>query len=258
VADHEYVTTVEERVAAGLPCGPARRETTWEAVEAGRLRNPATWPRLARRFIETCHESDTSVVRSLLGLAFYRAHGRWIWAHQGTRIRGLENLHTGGLLKIGIDYADISHPDDRTWLRLDGEMAVGRRCKIGRGSRIHVARGAAITWADGVWTNANVLIHIANGFVVGRDCLLGWGSQFVDDNFHEVDYEGRRHAATGAPIRIGDHVLIGNRASIGPGVEIGDGCVVASGSIVTRPHPDPDCLIAGSPAKVVRRGISWR
>jgi acetyltransferase-like isoleucine patch superfamily enzyme len=237
---------------------PTRRDTSWEQIQRGGVRSAADALRMARHFVDACREADTSVSRSLMGVARYRARGKWIWAHPRTRIRGLANIESHGLLKIGIDYADISHPDDPTWLRIDGRMVVGPRCKIGRGSRIHAAPGATISWADGVWTNANVLVHIAHGFEVGRDCLLGWGSQYVDDNFHEVEFEGRRPETTGAPIRIGDHVLVGNRASLGAGVVIADGCVVAAGSLVTRQFLEPNCLIAGLPAKVVKQGISWR
>lgn len=41
------------------------------------------------------------------------------------------------------------------------------------------------------------------------------------------------------------------------GVEIADGCVVASGAVVTRSVDEPNSLIAGNPASVVRRGIAW-
>lgn len=39
-----------------------------------------------------------------------------------------------------------------------------------------------------------------------------------------------------------------------PGVEIGDGCIVGAGSVVTRSVP-PGCIVAGNPARILRRGI---
>lgn len=57
-----------------------------------------------------------------------------------------------------------------------------------------------------------------------------------------------------APIRIGERCFIGGNAVVGPGVTIGNGVVVAGGAVVLRDVPD-DCLIAGNPARVVRRGI---
>ncbi len=234
-----------------------RRDTSWQEIEAGRVRSVADAVRMARRFAAACREADTSVTRSLAGVARYRLRGHWIWAHPGTRIRGLANLQSRGLIKIGIDFADIAHPEDKTWIRIDGRMSVGARCKIGRGSRIHVGRQATVTWGDGVWTNTGVLVHVSRGLFIGDDCLLGWNAQFVDDNFHTVSYQGHRPEPTAREIRIGNRVWVGNRAIIGRGVEIADGCVVAAGSVVTRPVLEPGSLLAGVPARVIRTGIEW-
>ena len=38
---------------------------------------------------------------------------------------------------------------------------------------------------------------------------------------------------------------------------IPNGCVVATRSIVTRNFEKENCIIAGSPAKVVKENISW-
>lgn len=54
--------------------------------------------------------------------------------------------------------------------------------------------------------------------------------------------------------RIGRRCFIGARSIILPGVEIGDECVVAAGSVVTKSAP-ARCLLAGNPARIVRRDI---
>ena len=53
-------------------------------------------------------------------------------------------------------------------------------------------------------------------------------------------------------IVVEDGVWIGTRALICPGVTIGAGSVVAAGAVVIRSVP-PNSLIAGVPAKVVRK-----
>lgn len=54
--------------------------------------------------------------------------------------------------------------------------------------------------------------------------------------------------------RIGANCFIGGRSMILPGVEIGDNCVVGAGAVVTKSVP-PGCVVAGNPARILRRGI---
>ena len=53
---------------------------------------------------------------------------------------------------------------------------------------------------------------------------------------------------------IGARCFIGARSIILPGVRIGDGSIVGSGSVVTRDVP-PGSIVAGNPARVIRRNI---
>lgn len=55
--------------------------------------------------------------------------------------------------------------------------------------------------------------------------------------------------------RIGRNCFIGARSVILPGIEIGDGSVVGIGSVVTRNVP-PHCVVAGNPARIIRRDIN--
>ena len=92
---------------------------------------------------------------------------------------------------------------------------------------------------------------------MGEDCAISWGCQFLDDDFHELSYEGR--AKVDDPkIRIGSHVWIGSRVSVLKGAVIPDGCIVASNSVVGKVFTEKNCLIAGNPAKVIRHDVSWK
>lgn len=52
---------------------------------------------------------------------------------------------------------------------------------------------------------------------------------------------------------IGKNCVIGGRAMIMPGVTIGDHVYVAGGAVVSKSVPD-HCVVAGNPAKIVRKG----
>jgi acetyltransferase-like isoleucine patch superfamily enzyme len=77
----------------------------------------------------------------------------------------------------------------------------------------------------------------------------------MDFDGHDLRVGGDPRS-TRAPIIIGDDVLIGSRATILKGVTIGDGAIVGAGSVVTRSVP-ARALVAGNPARVIRRDVSW-
>ena len=56
--------------------------------------------------------------------------------------------------------------------------------------------------------------------------------------------------------KIGNDVWIGSQVTILSGVEIADGCIVGAGSVINRSFLEPYSIIAGNPAKVVKKRFS--
>ena len=67
------------------------------------------------------------------------------------------------------------------------------------------------------------------------------------------DFSRGLHSSMWTNTRIGHHCVIGGRAIILPGVTLGNHVFVAAGSVVTKDFPD-NCMIAGNPARIVRKG----
>lgn len=57
----------------------------------------------------------------------------------------------------------------------------------------------------------------------------------------------------GKPVIISDRCWIGMNSVILPGVILGENTVVGAGSIVTKSFPDGYCVIAGNPARLIKR-----
>jgi acetyltransferase-like isoleucine patch superfamily enzyme len=55
--------------------------------------------------------------------------------------------------------------------------------------------------------------------------------------------------------RIGERCFIGMKSIILPGITIGNDVIVGAGSVVTKDVPS-NCLVAGNPAKLIRKDIS--
>jgi acetyltransferase-like isoleucine patch superfamily enzyme len=110
--------------------------------------------------------------------------------------------------------------------------------------------GARISIGDHSFINYGSSISAYKHVKIGRHCLLGHHTLIVDRNEHGV--EQRELAPPPAPVVIEDHVWIGSRVIILPGISIGQHSVIGAGSVVTK-DVAADCLVAGNPARVVRR-----
>jgi acetyltransferase-like isoleucine patch superfamily enzyme len=102
---------------------------------------------------------------------------------------------------------------------------------------------------------------------IGTGCMLGWNAVIMDTLRVPLDPIARRAVlervptsqprrllgeVETAPVRIGSNAYIGFDVIVLPGVTIGDGAIVGSRSVV-RDDVEPHTVVAGNPARVVKR-----
>ena len=98
----------------------------------------------------------------------------------------------------------------------------------------------------------NTVLCAVNCIRIGDNCRIGDGVAIYDADFHEVNPSTRdRSMGVVKPVVIGNNVWIGSRVMVLKGVTIGDNSVIGAMSLVTREIP-PNCIAAGTPAKVIR------
>ena len=114
----------------------------------------------------------------------------------------------------------------------DPVVRIGNRCMIGRGSSI--VGHLSIEIGDDIWTGPNVYVTDQNH--VYTDVQLPIGRQWPVES----------------AVRIGSGSWLGTGVVVLPGTTIGEHVVVAAGSVVRGQVP-ARCVVAGSPARVVRR-----
>lgn len=118
-----------------------------------------------------------------------------------------------------------------------GCITIGSRTKFLGKTHLAVIEGTSIT--------------------IGEDCLFSSDIQLRTGDSHSVlDLQGRRINAS-EDISIGDHVWIGTKAFLNKGAKVASHSIVGACAVVTRAFEEPNCTLAGVPAKIVKQGVDW-
>lgn len=119
--------------------------------------------------------------------------------------------------------------------------------KISCPSRIKV--GANVNLNDGCVLNAT-----ESSICIGNNCTVSANAMVIAATLDVEDYvyhHIKRHIPK--PVHIGDNVWICAGAIICPGVRIVGGVIIAAGAVVTKDIEEENVLVAGNPAKIVKR-----
>lgn len=122
------------------------------------------------------------------------------------------------------------------------------------GARIVIGNNVGISGAT---------IYARKGITIGDNTAIGGNAKILDNDFHPIEWEKRNEdIASGKAgesekipskeIVIGKNCFIGCNSILLKGTILGDGCVVGAGAVVSGVFDD-GCVIAGNPAKVIRR-----
>ena len=115
-------------------------------------------------------------------------------------------------------------------------ITIGDRCTLGKG--IGIVAHERVEIGDDIWTGHYVYVTDQNhGY---EDIELPIGVQMWKNE----------------PVSIGDGSWLGHGAIVLPGSRLGRHVVVAAGAVVAGLHADDNTVIAGVPARVVRRYVA--
>jgi len=194
------------------------------------------------------------------------------------KFRVLE-LSGGNFLSID-DAVDVS--DLEVVIRgVGNSIKIGRGCVLSKMSILIESDGNSIHLSENVRFSGKIIMKISSGnslkigsrttiggvniicgestaIKIGRDCMLSWGLEIRSTDSHAIyDIESNCRVNPAENIDVGDDVWVGARAMIVKGARIGNGCVVGMGSLVSNGGELENCVYAGVPARVVRKGVRW-
>lgn len=123
------------------------------------------------------------------------------------------------------------------------------------GYNVNIERGAIIMESLIIGDNSGVGVKsvIGDKVTIGRNVMMGPECLIYTTN-HNFDKSSKRFDGKTEirPVMIKDDVWIGARVTILPGVTISEGVIIGAGAVVTKNVP-PYCVVAGNPAKIVKR-----
>ena len=165
---------------------------------------------------------------------------------------------SGAVLAVAADLTNVVS------LLVGGDEAtvfLGPRTELTAGDLYCGARSAVILNGEVVATRCAVIDARNGGAIVAQsDQLWAANVYLATDDMHRLEdvATGERINPFGATIRLGAHVWLGRDAVVTGHVEIGDGAVVGARSLVRGQKVAAQTAVAGTPARVLREGVTWR
>jgi len=143
-------------------------------------------------------------------------------------------------------------------------IALGKNVFIYNNARIEavcqyagISYNPQITIGQGTSIQQNNHITCANSVTIGSNCAITHNVTITDID-HPYEYEPSNYPPPignqliTSTVSIGDNCMIFANSVILGSSQIGNNCIIAANSVVRGKYPD-NCVIAGTPAKVVKR-----
>lgn len=204
--------------------------------------------------------------RQALYLPFFISRHTRIVCERDARII-LEQVEGVGTLKpcmLKLGYANVPTQCVKSdplslYLKKNSNLIFKGWGRISAGTQIYLMDGASVIIGEGCYLSMDVKIYAQKSIIIGNNTAVGWGSQIVDSDFHDIinKVTGQVYPQCKEVI-IGNHCWICNSCSISKGTIIPDEVIVGARSLCNKEYDVPVySVIAGSPAKFIKEGITF-
>lgn len=140
-------------------------------------------------------------------------------------------------------------------------IEIGQNCMFEKGGTIWMDHSNGFLKVGNYSTigGTHIAVTEANSSVIiGEDCMFASGVEIRTGDSHSIlDINTHTRINFAQNVIIGNHVWLASRCCILKGVVIGDNSIVALGAIVTKKHNLKNIILAGNPAKVVKKNVTW-
>lgn len=185
----------------------------------------------------------------------------WIAPDCKIKIKGKVYCNTPKFasIRIGFHKVPIMNPNENTVISLKkgGTIIFNGSAHIGKGSKIHVENKGILTLGDNFAISASTQINCYKAITFGCDIQFSWDCLVMDSDTHSIYDENGKRMNDNCEIILEDKIWIGCRCTILKGSKIPAGCVIGACSLVSGTRFESKTIIAGNPAKSIKRIGSW-
>lgn len=144
------------------------------------------------------------------------------------------------LSEDGVVFGDFVSLGEKSTIRCSGSLQ-----NLGKGLFV----------GNNVGLGTHCFYGCAGGISIGDDTIIGNYVTFHSENhnYESNDIAIRLQGVNRKGIKIGKNCWLGAKVTILDGVEIGDGCIIAAGSVVINGVYEQNSILAGVPAKQIKK-----
>lgn len=161
------------------------------------------------------------------------------------------------MIRIGFHEVSICNPKDSNVLDIHGKLIFNGTAHIGNGTKIHVSKGAELVLGDNFAVSASSQINCYKKIVFGKDIQFSWDCLTMDSDTHNIYNKQDDLINEPRSIVFGNKIWIGCRTTILKGSVIPDNCIIGACSLVSGKCFDNNTIIAGNPAKSIKKIGKW-
>lgn len=139
-------------------------------------------------------------------------------------------------------------------------VRIGKRCYCDHADFWIEDSGNTVSLGEHTYLAGEIQLAVMEGTAIsiGRDCLFSSPVKIRTGDSHSLLQKSTgRRINPSQSVTIGNHVWVGTDTTILKGVSVADGCVVGAGSLLCKTYENPNCVLAGVPAKEVRQDVDW-
>lgn len=128
---------------------------------------------------------------------------------------------------------------------------------IGQGSKIVIWENGHLILGKNFAISSSTQIICYHRIIFGDNIQFSWDCLVMDSDGHPIKNIDGDRINENRPIIFGNKIWIGCRTVILKGSIISDNSVIAASSVVTGKHDISNAILAGNPARIIRKIGGW-